>query len=353
MDNAQRAEETYAILVQHFAIPNTRLFYEHVDRKDGDRFCSGLWPYSGVISALNALAALPEVGPRYHAALRNVLEGLEAYYDAQADPPAYDSYIRADGGGQKYYDDNEWLGLEFVEAFRTLGDPAYLTKAEEMLRFALSGWSPAMGGGIYWRQHDETTKNTCSNGPAAVLALEIYRETGRRDYLDWATRILEWLAPLKSPDSLVYWDSLSVTGNIDRRTFTYNTGTPLHANALLHRITGDPRYLEEARALAAASYAHFAPVDALSGKRFFPDTPWFNAVLLRGYLALYATDPLRDRTYIDAMQRNLDHAWAHARAADGTFSPDWSGRSGLTSPHRWLLDQAAMVELYARLAHTW
>ena len=330
MDNRQRAEETYAVLVQRFAISNTGLFYEHVEPKDDDRFCSGLWPYSGVVSALNALAALPEVCPRYHAALRSALKWLDAHYDAEADPPAYDSYIRVGGGGQKHYDDNEWLGLEFVEAWRTPGDPAYLVKAEEMLRFALSGWSAAMGRGIYWRQHDDATKNTCSNGPAAVLVLELHRETGRREYL--ATRILEWLALLQSPDSGVYWDSVSATGNIDKRTFSYNTGTPLHANALLYRITGESSYLEAARVLAAASYAHFAPVDVASGECLFPDTPWFNAVLLRGYLARYATDPLRDRTYIDAMQRNLDYAWKHARAADGSFSPDWSGRSGLCPP---------------------
>ena len=349
MDNLARAEATYAMLAQRFAIPNSSLFYEHVEAKSDDRYCSHLWPYSGVISALNALAATHGARSRYQEALRSVLQGLAAYYDAQATPPGYDCYIRAGGGGDKFYDDNEWLGLEFVEAYRTLQDPGYLAKAEEMLSFALSGWSDAMGGGIYWRQHDDSTKNTCSNGPAAVLALALHQETGRQEYLDWAVRILEWLAPLKSPDSGVYWDSLLQQGTIDKRTFTYNTGTPLHANALLFAITAEQHYLEEARALAAASYAHFAPGDAPSGERLFPDTPWFNAVLLRGYLALYAADPDHDRTYVDAMRRNLKYAWVHARAADGAFSPDWSGRSEVTNPQRWLLDQAAMVELYARL----
>jgi predicted outer membrane lipoprotein len=349
-DNLARAEATYAVLVERFAIPNSALFYEHVEAGADDRECSYLWPYSGVVSALNALAALPEVGARYHAPLRDALKGLEAYYDGQADPPGYDSYIRAAGGGRKFYDDNEWLGLEFVQAYRTLGDPTYLARGEEMLRFALSGWSQAMGGGIYWRQHDDATKNTCSNGPAAVLALVLYQETGRQAYLDWAVRILEWLAPLKSPESGVYWDSLSKAGDVDKRTFTYNTGTPLHANALLYAVTGERRRLQEARALAAASYAHFAPLDPPSGERLFPDTPWFNAVLLRGYLALHAADPSHERTYVEAMARNLEHAWTHARAGDGTFSPDWSGRSGVTNGRRWLLDQAAMVELYARLS---
>ena len=86
------------------------------------------------------------------------------------------------------------------------------------------------------------------------------------------------------------------------------------------------------------------------GQRILPDTPWFNAVLLRGYLALYQVDPAHDPLYLQNMKANLEYAWKHARAADSSFSPDWTGRKDLSNNVRWLLDQAAMVELYALLA---
>jgi hypothetical protein len=54
--------------------------------------------------------------------------------------------------------------------------------------------------------------------------------------------------------------------------------------------------------------------------------------------------------YIDAMRANVEYAWEHARTNENLFSPDWTGRSGVTNPHKWLLDQAPMVEFYARLA---
>ena len=343
------AELIFDDVLERFRVASTDYFYEHVLRKPGDRKVGELWPYSGLVSACNALAAHTGRGERYHDRLRQLLTGLEAYYDPAGSPPGYDSYILADGGAQKYYDDNEWLGIEFIRAYRTLGDARYLEKAAETFRFAVSGWSDTMGGGIYWRENDPETKNTCSNGPAAVLALLLYQVTQQKTYLDWALKILDWLKILKSDKKGVYLDALRLDASIDERTFTYNSGTPLHANALLYEITADQQYLHEARALARASLDQFAPIDPEYGVRFWPNTPWFNAVLLRGYLELYRVDPDHERVFLQAMKSSLEYAWNHARAADGTFSPDGSGRTELASDTRWLLDQAAMVELYALL----
>ncbi len=345
-----RAEQTCAALLTRFRVADTPYFYERVKANPGDRNVCELWPYSGVVSAFNALAAHPVGGLRYQAGLRQVLNGLEAYYDSASPLPAYDSYILAEGGAQKYYDDNEWLGIEFIRAYRTLKDTAYLVKAVEMFRYAVSGWSQSMGGGIFWREDDPDTKNTCSNGPAAVLALLLYEETQDEAYVNWALKILDWNKRLKSPQLGVYLDAVKLDGSIDERTFTYNTGTPLHANALLYKITGERQYLDEAEALADASRRHFARTPGDGGVGIFPNTPWFNAVLLRGYLELYRVDPQHDPVNLGLMKANLEYAWEHARAADHSFTPDWTGQSDLDCEVRWLLDQAAMVELYALLA---
>jgi hypothetical protein len=349
MTNQQKAEQTYQALTTHFHVSESGLYREHYAPKPDDRAVSFLWPYSGLVSAVNALAAMPG-GEAYHDDLARILGGLEHYWDADGAPPGYDSYIRSAGGGQKYYDDNAWLALDFVEAYRTLDDRQYLDKAILTFQFVISGWSDDLGGGIYWRENDPETKNTCSNGPTAVLALMLYQETGDEQYLTWARQILDWTAQLKSPDSGVYWDHLKRDGSIDKRTYTYNTGTIIHANALLYQISGEERYLQEAQALAAASREHFVKDDPVADIAIYPDTPWFNVILFRGYLALYEADPARDRTYIDAMRANVEYAWANARTTENLFSPDWTGRSGMTNPHKWLLDQAPMIEFYARLA---
>lgn len=353
-DNVVRAEETYQSLMKYFYVSEYNLFHEHEALLPEDKAFSDLWPYSGVISAVNALAKMPD-GEKYHADLVRVLSGLEQFFDERARVPGYDSYVREFGGGQKYYDDNEWLGLDFIEAYRTLGDPAYLEKAKVTFDFAISGWSDDLDGGIYWRENDKSTKNTCSNGPAAVLALKLYQETGEQQYLDWGIRILEWVKKLQAPSG-VYWDNVAENGVIDFRTFTYNTGTIIHANALLYQITDEQSYLDEARAVADASLSHFLRDIPNSDTQLYPATPWFNAVLFRGYLALYEADPKHDPRYIESFKTNLDYAWEHARGPLGFFNPDWAGDESTArgsngkEGHYWLLDQAAMVELYALLA---
>jgi len=342
-------ESMWASITDHFLLPDFGLYGEHVPLQGEDKAFSYLWPYSGVISAANA-RLLTDTATSAADDLRTVLTNLERYWDEHSEPPGYDSYVVEYGGGDKFYDDNEWLGIDFVLACRTLGDNHYLQKARAMWSFALSGWSDEMDGGIYWKEHDFSTKNTCSNGPAAVLGLMLYQETGEQDFLDWAIRILEWTARLKDPSTGVYLDNIREDGSIDPAKYTYNTGTPMHANALLYQITGDPVYLEEARSLARASFAWFAPKSTATARlgnvRLFPNTPWFNSILMRGYLALLEVDPDADMTFVQAMLDFLRLGWARARTEQGLLAPDWSGLGPGDEP-KWLLDQTPVIEIAA------
>ena len=349
MRNLSRAQQTHAMLLERFTIPGTRLFREHNEPRPEDRPVSYLWPYSAVLSGVNALAMAQPGDGRVAEELQLRLDALEEYRNPEAVPLGYEDYLQSEGGGRRYYDDNEWLGLEFLNAYRTLRHRAYLERAVQMFRFAISGWD-AQQGGIFWRENDATSRNTCSNGPAAVLAMRLYAETQDPAYLNWAQRILDWLKPLKLPESGVYLDNIAQDGTLDGRTYTYNQGTPLHANALLYQATGEQAYLEEARALAEAGLKYFAREDPATGRRFHPNTPWFNAVLLRGYLALFQMDPHPDPRYLQSMQENVDYAWEHARSEDGSFGSDWSGRTDADAHHHVLIDQGAMVEIYARLS---
>ena len=72
----------------------------------------------------------------------------------------------------------------------------------------------------------------------------------------------------------------------------------------------------------------------------------FTAVMLRGFIELYQVDG--NKVYLDSFARSLDYAWTHAREDNGLFNTDFTGKS--CDNRKWLLTQAAMVEMYARLA---
>ena len=73
---------------------------------------------------------------------------------------------------------------------------------------------------------------------------------------------------------------------------------------------------------------------------------WFTAVMLRGFIELYHID--HNKTYLDSFNKSLDHAGEHARDEKGLFNTDFTGNN--RNERKWLLTQAAMVEMYARLA---
>jgi hypothetical protein len=331
-----------------FYKPEDGLYTEHYPIIPGRRH-SYLWPYSGVLSGANVRARVNDDAASKED-LRRVLDNLEQYFDANGDPPGYDSYVVAQGGGTKFYDDNQWLGIDFILAYRTLGDERYLEKARLIWDFTLSGWSDDMGGGFYWNEDEVETKNTCSNGPGADLALLLYEETGEEAFLDWAVRIMEWLdANLFDEATGVYHDNIRADGTIDETKYTYNAGTPLTAYSLLYKATGEQSWLDKAKALAPASLAHFASGTVGDGVPHYPATPWFNSILMRGYADYYDVDPDKDPTYLASIADLLGWSWARNRDEYGFMFPDW-GLDAPTTNARWLLDQAPVMEI-AGLAH--
>ena len=109
------------------------------------------------------------------------------------------------------------------------------------------------------------------------------------------------------------------------------------------------KYLKEAKKIAASAILHFTEDFKTSeGKtiRLFKNTGnWFNAILFRGYAELFKLDG--NPQYIRIFQDNLDHLWNHVRSEDGLFSKDWTGKKN--DEHKWLLDQASLVEIWATM----
>ena len=121
----------------------------------------------------------------------------------------------------------------------------------------------------------------------------------------------------------------------------------IQSSVRLYKITGDNKYLKNAKQLAEGSYLHFIKKTD-KGITYIDDLPWFNVVLFRGYQELYEVD--RNPKYIDAIISGADWAWENARDEAGLIYKDWTGRKDEKQQPKWLLDESCMAELYARIA---
>lgn len=310
-----------------------------------------LWPFSGTLSAANALYASTGDTAFLGWIHQRILPGLDAYFDDQRQPAAYASYIRSKGLSDRFYDDNIWLGIDFAELFLLSGGHDYLNRAKQIWSFVMSGVDDRLGGGVYWCEQKKESKNACSNAPAAVFALRMFEATGDSLYLrqgeEWYGWTKKWL---QDPDDGLYWDNVNLNGKVDKRKYPYNSGQMLQAAAMLFNTTGHSEYLEDAKRIAESGYRYFfeeiVAADGMPRNRLKPSDNWFIAVMMRGYLELFDLD--RNPVYLNAFAASLDDAWTYGRSKEGLFGKRW--RNPQSSRRWWLLDQAALVEMYARMA---
>lgn len=363
--NLERAQQTLDSLYTHYSVDNTCLLRENhpfddkhtvtylasEEQANMPNLYSYLWPYSGTFSAVNALFETTQ-DKKYHQLLdERVLPGLNEYFDTTRTPNAYSSYVKSAPASDRFYDDNVWLGIDFTDTYQLTKDKKYLDKAAMIWNFIESGTDDLLGGGIYWCEQKKESKNTCSNAPGSVFALKLFKATNDSTYFMKGKALYDWTKEhLQDSTDYLYFDNVRLDGKIGKAKFAYNSGQMMQSAALLYQLTNNPVYLEEAQNIAKECYNYFfTDFTTTSGESFKmikKGDVWFTAVMLRGFIELYHLD--KNKTYIDAFDKSLSYAWENARDEKGLFHTDLSGNN--KDDKKWLLTQAAIVEMYGRLA---
>ncbi|MDO3643923.1 glycoside hydrolase family 76 protein [Mucilaginibacter sp. L3T2-6] len=328
-DYKTRINYLYAGINNKLSDKKTGLYYETTDSTKNENLHSWLWPLCALIQATNEMEALQ---PSQHY-MQPVVNAIDQYYSDAPPRPGYQDYVLKERRSSRFYDDNQWIAIAYLDAYDRTHHKKYLDDAKLIYRFMMGGLDTAAGGGLYWKEGDKTTKNTCSNGPGILVALHLYKLTKQQDYLNTALALYKWTnACLQAPEG-IYYDNIKIPSlKIAKAFYTYNTGTMLQANAQLYLLTHDKKYLTEAQRIAAAGKAHFFKNGRL------PADYWFNAVMLRGYTELYKID--KNQGWLDFFKTDADNIWQQERGENNMLGP---------KPAKRLIDQAAMIEIYARL----
>jgi predicted alpha-1,6-mannanase (GH76 family) len=315
--NLARATLAFATLQQHFHPPGA-VYHDTYPGKGA----SSAWSFS---QALAATIDLARVDPSYRPALRAELGVLRSYDDG-------DGYTPYPGRGSLYVDDNEWIGQDLVAASTLLGDRSSLARAERLFTLVRTAWDAdthdACAGGVFWtRDPSNTDRNTVSTANGALLALALYGKTGDRSYLDWARTMYAWVNRCLTEKDGLYADHLTPTGVVNTREWSYNQGAMIAAGTALYTATYDRAYLRQATSVASTALARYARTN------FAGEPTYFVAIFFR------------DLAQLDRVAPNAAHAVAAQRYADAQWA---TARDQRTT----LLDQSAIVDLYAELARS-
>ena len=248
----QKAAEVTESIHKNFLLEKQALYSRTIEDRSPDFIWGG-----GVMFSTLATAARHD--SKYKDIMRRYYNGLEVYWDTKVEIPGYEPAPTNGNGSDKYYDDNAWLVISFIEAYEITGDSRYLKRAEETLDFVMSGWDDILGGGIWWHEkHKDDSKNTCSNAPTAVACFRLSKHLNgeeREKRISDGIKITEWTTRTLRGTNGLFGDNIKRNGKINHGQLTYNSALMLRAYLCIHAITGNDIYLEEARQIGRAAEA--------------------------------------------------------------------------------------------------
>jgi predicted alpha-1,6-mannanase (GH76 family) len=239
----------------------------------------------------------------------------------------------------KYYDDEGWWALAWIDAYDLTHDKRYLTMARSIFDDMAASWDGTCGGGIWWSK-DRGYKNAIANelffSVAAHLATRA-PTADRESYSNWATKEWSWFrgTGMINADSLVN-DGLTIdksTGvchNNQKTVWTYNQGVLIGALAEWSKSPAGNASLDDAKRIAEASLTHLTDNNGILHEPCEPkcsaDGIQFKGIFVRNLRDLNAIAPAP--RYSKAFVVNADSIWTKDRTPQNTFGTVWSGPPG-------------------------
>ena len=347
----ERAKEAFDLINQFYRIssgPWSGLYNESCPK--GSENSSYLWPYDGLMSGVALLHRLGYDEIDYAA----MTDQFERYWYVKNGVGGYGSQTDGTSGqADRFYDDNSIVGLDLVEAYSLTGDNRYLERAGRIVDFLASGKDDVFGGALWWNEslknqpgYDSSNKPACANGYATSFLLHYYQvcpDEEKTEVLSFARELYDWLVEnLRDPSDGCYWNDKGADGSVNQTKWTYNTGVMISNGVDLFRITGDQKYLDQAKESAMGSYGYFVKLDPLAGTLVYPDhDPWFTIKLINAYIDI---EPYYSNasSYISTFMNFADSAWKNARQSNGLFYENWTGKANPDRDKTLLMQDAAL-----------
>lgn len=320
--------------------------------RDGGWYCEYLGcshgPYVlltvwGEVPMFEAVDALQIAHPSaaHRALVDRFARASERYWNPYLDgyaPYPEDRYSHAEA----WFDDNGWLGLAFLNAYRATHERRYLHDAQRAFHFIASqGWDASGGGGMWWN-----TEHPYHSGPAlaagTLLGMLLYQEDHQSRQLSDVIEYAGWAnAHDRGDPGQLYLEKAGEPDSV----LDYVQAPLIYAQYLLCMDGQGESYCETARAVAATMARHY--VGDSYAYNFGPE---YDAIFMQWMLAYGQASG--ETYWLTLAQANA--AAAARNAADGQglwLSSWWGGPIADPETHPGMFrTMAATTSLFAWLA---
>lgn len=239
----------------------------------------------------------------------------------------------------KFYDDEGWWALAWIDAYDHTRDPRFLSMAESIFADMAAAWDDTCGGGIWWSK-DKKYKNAIANELfLSVAAHLVNRTTGatRSQYLDWGNKEWTWFrgSGMINAKGLINdglgnsRDQTAGVGctNNQRTTWTYNQGVVLGGLAELSKANRDPSLPKAAQRIAMAAITLLTDNNGILHDPCEPkcgaDGEQFKGIFVRNLVLLNQTHP--EPAYKSFVYTNATSILKNAQGANFQLGQVWSG----------------------------
>jgi hypothetical protein len=213
-------------------------------------------------------------------------------------------------GAEAWFDDNGWLGIAFVQAYRATGERRYLHDASRAFNFVASqGWDGADGGGMWWN-----TDHPYHSGEAlaadSLLGMLLYGFDHQRFQLEQAQKFIDWG---NSHD--IGFHGLYLSGGPGSTVIDYIEAPLIYAQYLLCQATGSQEYCIHAAA-QAKSMTEIYGVE-------YNFAPLYDSIFFEWMMAYGKA--VGDNHWLELAATNASAAAQHAAAGHGLWLGSWWG----------------------------
>src|SRR5882757_6528243 len=102
------------------------LYFETTDSAKNENPHSWLWPLCALIQATSEMEAL-KPGKAY---MLPVVKAIDQYYSDKPPYPGYQDYPLKEKLSSRFYDDNQWVAIAYLDAYNRKHDEKYLESSK-------------------------------------------------------------------------------------------------------------------------------------------------------------------------------------------------------------------------------